>query len=169
MYQVFLGLGSNIGDRLRYLTGAIEEITKISELCLLSSIYETSPVGMDSTNVFFNMVVEIGTPYYPPQLLDRLQEIENKLGRKSKNLRDDREIDIDILLYHGMSYEDGVVIVPHPGLQYRRFALEPFCEIAPTAVHPVLCKTIASLLRQCRDTHSVRRTEHKINTMQFKT
>ena len=169
MYQVFLGLGSNIGDRLRYLTGAIEEISKISELRTLSSIYETSPVGMDTSNVFFNMVGEVGTSEYPRQLLNRLQEIEKKMGRKSKHLGADREIDIDILLYRGMSYEDDVVTVPHPRLQYRRFALEPFCEIAPTAVHPVLCKTIASLLRQCRDTHTVKRTEHNIDTMQFKT
>lgn len=167
MYQVFLGLGSNLGARLENLSRAVEEIKTIANVDAISSIYETEPVGMDSGILFYNMVVGIHTPNDPPLLLTQLRKIERKLGRKHSVQYEPRTIDIDILLYKGLAYEDHTVTVPHPGIQHRRFVLEPLCEIAPTAIHPSLEKTIASLLRSCNDTHRVIKTDIQVNLIKL--
>ncbi|MBI1806348.1 MAG: 2-amino-4-hydroxy-6-hydroxymethyldihydropteridine diphosphokinase [Ignavibacteria bacterium] len=164
MYTVYLGLGSNLGDRLSNLSRAVEEINGVASIIDVSSIYETEPVEMDSENLFYNMVLGISTPDDPPLLLVKLKKIEKKLGRKARTHLEPRLIDIDILLYRGLAYEDHTVRVPHPALEHRRFALQPLNEIAPTAVHPILEKTIASLLRACRDRHRVVRTEYHIHS-----
>jgi len=162
MYQVYLGIGSNLGDRLQNLARAIEEIGAIASIHSISSIYETEPVGIENTGNFLNMVVSITTPDDPPLLLVHLKSIERKLGRKHPSHNESRLIDIDVLLYRGFAYEDPTIKVPHPRLEYRRFALEPLNEIAPTAVHPTLEKTVAVLLRNCRDRHHVTQTEHTL-------
>ena len=162
MYRVYLGLGSNVGDRLDNLSKAVAEIKAIASVISVSSVYETEPVGMQSREMFYNMAMSIDTEDRPAQLLMKLKQIEKKIGRKHFGHLLDREIDIDILLYHGWSYEDAIVCVPHPELEQRRFVLEPLNEIAPTALHPMLGQTIASLLRQCRDRGSVVRTPHVV-------
>jgi 2-amino-4-hydroxy-6-hydroxymethyldihydropteridine diphosphokinase len=159
MYHVFLGIGSNLGNKLENLNRAVEEIGKIVTIHALSSIYETEPVGMENAGPFYNMVVGIQTTDDPPLLIVKLKSVEKKVGRKLPSHMEPRIIDIDILLYRGVAYEDHTVRVPHPMLEHRRFALEPLNEIAPTAVHPTLEKTVGSLLRNCRDRHSVVRTE----------
>ena len=164
MYHVFLGLGSNVGDRLTFLARAVEEIGSIATINSISSIYETEPVEMQSTEMFYNMALSVETTDHPSELLVKLKLIEKKLGRTSSGRLFDREIDIDILLYRGWSYEDATVRVPHAELEHRRFVLEPLNEIAPTALHPILGQTIASLLRQCRDRSRVMRTLHVLNT-----
>ncbi|HUL43650.1 MAG TPA: 2-amino-4-hydroxy-6-hydroxymethyldihydropteridine diphosphokinase [Bacteroidota bacterium] len=158
MYNVYLGLGSNIGDQLDNLSRAVEAIREIFPVHAVSSIYETEPVGMEDAGDFYNMAIGISTQDDPPLLLTKLKAIEKKMGRKAREHMEPRIIDIDILLYRGLAYEDHRVRVPHPMLEHRRFALEPLAEIAPTAVHPAREKTIASLLRLCRDTHRVVRT-----------
>src|ERR1041385_6144436 len=163
MYRVYLGLCSNVNDRLKFLRKALEEIRILATIHSISSIYETEPVGMSSTELFYNMALSIDTDDRPPELLKKLKTIEKKIGRKQTGRMRDREIDIDILLYRGWSYEDGAIIVPHPELEHRRFALEPLSEIDPTAIHPTLGKTIATLLRQCHDQSRVLRTSHTIN------
>jgi 2-amino-4-hydroxy-6-hydroxymethyldihydropteridine diphosphokinase len=163
MYNVYLGLGSNLGDRLENLSRAVEEIRGISNVHSISSVYETEPVDMAEGEPFLNMAIGIYTVDDPPLLLVKLKKIEKKLGRKSRLHLVPRTIDIDILLYRGLAYEDHTVRVPHCMLQYRRFALEPLNEIAPTAVHPALERTIAFILRNCHDRHSVVRTEYQFN------
>jgi len=163
MYQVYLGLGSNLGDRLENLSRAIEEIRTLFAIDAVSSIYETEPVEMENSNSFLNISVAIKTENDPPLLLVQLKKIEKKFGRRANSHLEPRTIDIDILMYRGLAYDDHIVRVPHPELGHRRFALEPLCEIAPTAVHPTLEKTIASLLRNCRDRHKVMRTEYHLN------
>jgi 2-amino-4-hydroxy-6-hydroxymethyldihydropteridine diphosphokinase len=163
MYQVYLGLGSNLGDRLQNLTRAVEAIGKIATIQSMSSLYETEPVGMEEASDFFNMVVSIMTPDDPPLLLVHLKTIERKLGRKHQSHGEPRLIDIDVVMYRGLAYEDPTIKVPHPQLEYRRFVLEPLHEIAPMAVHPTLGKTIAVLLRNCRDRHRVTQTEQTLN------
>lgn len=163
MYKVFLSLGSNIGDRIGYLSHAIEEIESLAIINSISSIYETEPFGFKSIYTFYNMVISIDTLYRPLELLAKLKQIEKKLGRKQTKHIQDREIDIDILLYKGWSFETKNLLVPHPELEHRRFVLEPFNEIAPTAIHPILGQTIASLLRNCHDTSRVMRTLHGLN------
>jgi 2-amino-4-hydroxy-6-hydroxymethyldihydropteridine diphosphokinase len=163
MYQVYLGLGSNLGDRFRNLTQAVDAISKIASIQSISSLYETEPVGMEEASDFLNMVVNISTPDDPPLLLAHIKTIERKLGRKHPSHGEPRLIDIDVLMYRGLAYEDPAIKVPHPQLEYRRFVLEPLNEIAPTAVHPTLEKTVAVLLRNCRDRHRVIQTEQTIN------
>ncbi len=163
MYQVFIGLGSNRGDRLDNLSRAVDEIRSIANIQAVSSVYETESVDMENETTFFNMVIAIETPHDAPLLLTMLKKIEKKMGRKLPSHGEPRIIDLDILMYRGVAYEDSYVCVPHPRMEYRRFALEPLAEIAPTAVHPTLEKTIATLLRNCHDTHKVTRTEYHIN------
>jgi 2-amino-4-hydroxy-6-hydroxymethyldihydropteridine diphosphokinase len=163
VYTVYLGLGSNLGDRLDNLNRAVNGIGAIADLHSLSSIYETEPVGMDSQEYFLNMAVEISTPHDPPLLMVQLKAIEKKVGRKLPSHMEPRIIDIDILLYRGLAYQDHTVRVPHAMLEHRRFALEPLCEIAPTAVDPVSERTVAWMLRHCRDNHAIVRTEYHLN------
>lgn len=156
MYHVYLSLGSNLGNREQHLSDALEEIRSICTVEAQSSVYETEPVAMlDDADPFLNMAVGIHTPDDPPLLLVQLKRIEKKLGRKQATHRHSRSIDIDIVLYREFAYEDHTVRVPHPALAFRRFVLEPLNEIAPMAVHPVLERTVASLLRNCRDRHRV--------------
>ena len=162
MFRVYLGLGSNIGDRLGNLNRAIGPIGSLGRILAVSSVYETDPVGMESEQAFYNIALCFDTLLYPGELLKELKKIEKNLGRKSFRALDDREIDIDILLYRGYAYEDRTVKVPHPMLEHRRFALEPLDEIAPTAIHPILGRTVASLLRQCSDPNRVVRTSHAL-------
>src|SRR5215472_5963839 len=129
MVRVFLGLGSNLGDRSAYLKEALKEIHELAPVVASSPVYETEPVGMESDHLFYNMVVEVETSLRPPDLLRALKSIERKTGRKHAAHHLDREIDIDILLYEGIEYADERVRVPHPQLEHRRFALEPLKEI----------------------------------------
>lgn len=163
MYTVYLGLGSNLGNRLGNLSQAVDKINGLTPVQSVSSIYETEPVGMQDAGVFYNMAVGIQTTDDPPLLLVKMKQIEKKLGRKASEHMEPRIIDIDILLYRGFAYDDHTVRVPHPMLEHRRFALEPLNEIAPTAVHPILEKTVATLLRNCHDRHSVMRTDLQLH------
>ncbi|RCK76481.1 MAG: 2-amino-4-hydroxy-6-hydroxymethyldihydropteridine pyrophosphokinase [Ignavibacteriae bacterium] len=168
MFRVYLGLGSNVGDRLNNLKKAIGELEKVVKILNISSVYETEPWGVQNQERFYNSVVEVETELYPIELLEKLQQIELKLGRKKYTHMQARTIDIDILLYHGWSYETNKLAVPHPELERRRFVLEPISEIAPLAVHPILGKTMISLLRHCRDKSVVMRTIYTLKTDNLK-
>ncbi|MBI4546716.1 MAG: 2-amino-4-hydroxy-6-hydroxymethyldihydropteridine diphosphokinase [Ignavibacteriae bacterium] len=166
MYRVFLGLGSNLGNRLEYLSKAVNELSHIAKIIHLSSIYETAPVGMNSQRMFYNMVIEIESSISPRQLFEKLKVIEKQVGRTSMVHLQDREIDIDILLYDGMQYTDETITVPHPELCNRRFVLAPFAEIAPGVVHPLSGKTVITLLEQSKDRSHVDKTELGIERIQ---
>jgi 2-amino-4-hydroxy-6-hydroxymethyldihydropteridine diphosphokinase len=162
MFLVYLGLGSNIGDRFSFLSKAIKELEKIVLIKSISSVYETEPWGVENQNRYLNVVLGIETMLYPLELLEKLQQTESKLGRKKITHMEPRTMDIDILLYHGWSFENNIVSIPHPELERRRFVLEPLSEIAPMAVHPILGKTMISLLRHCRDRNLVMRTPYTL-------
>jgi len=164
MAQVFLGLGSNIGNRLWYLKRAIEAICKIEQAKAvgISSVYETEPVGYKEQNKFLNLVIELDTQIEPIELLVILQQIEYALGRCKRERWGPREIDIDILLYGEMIVRTSSLTIPHPELEHRRFVLIPLSEIAPGAIHPVHKKTIAELLQQCPDSSGVVKTNQRL-------
>jgi len=166
MYRVFLGLGSNLGDRVGFLKRTIHEINSVAPVRSASPVYETQPVDLESAHPFYNMVIEVETGLQPAELIRRLKSIERKLGRKPASHMLDRVIDIDILLYDGFSYADGEVRVPHARLEFRRFVLEPFKDVAPLVVHPTRNQTIASLLRMCHDMNRVVRTDIQIDSTQ---
>ena len=141
-----------MGDRKMNLARARNLIgERCGELKKISSIYETAAWGKVDQPVFLNQSLEINTPLKPKALLQQILEIEKQLGRIRHEKYGPRIIDIDILFYNDEIYNDSLLTVPHPALQYRRFALKPMNEIAPNFVHPVLKKTIAKLLEECPD------------------
>jgi len=141
-----------MGDRKLNLARARNLIgEKCGELKNISSIYETAAWGNIDQPMFLNQSLEITTPLKPIPLLQQILEIEKQLGRTRHEKYGPRIIDIDILFYNDEIYNDSLLTVPHPALQYRRFALKPMNELAPNFVHPVLKKTIAQLLEECPD------------------
>ena len=117
-----------------------------------SSIYETEPWGFKSDYKFLNMVLSIETELSPSGLIGRILMIESQLGRiRCESQNSSRKIDIDILLYDNGIIEEHTLKIPHPRMHERKFVLVPLCEIAPEIMHPVLKKTMAELLKACKD------------------
>ncbi len=149
MATVYLGLGSNIGDRLAFIRKALTLIAeRVGEILTLSNYYESPPWGYDSTASYQNLVLAISTELNPLSLLTATLEIEKKVGRQHKTLNgnyQDREIDIDILLYDDLILQTPALTIPHPLMHQRPFVLKPLAEIAPHLIHPILKKSIAEL------------------------
>jgi 2-amino-4-hydroxy-6-hydroxymethyldihydropteridine diphosphokinase len=168
--RVFLSVGSNLGDRIECLRGAIDLLRSTPEVEFLdaSPLYRTEPWEQhpgqqaDEDAWFFNCVVSIETTLDPMALLARIQEVETQLGRRRgpgtpENHRyEPRSLDIDILLYGDLviSGPDRLQI-PHLLMHERRFVLEPLAEVAPDIEHPVLYRTIRELLDTLEDEHRV--------------
>ncbi len=163
MNRVFLSLGSNLGNRLQYLSDALCSLKNVVRITAMSSVYETEPVGMNAGEWFYNVVADIQTELSPASLLHQLKDIEASLGRAENTHWKPREIDLDIVLYDGYIYRDEVVEVPHPRMMERKFILEPLTELAPDILHPVERKTIETLRRECPDRHEVKRTSYLLN------
>lgn len=157
MKKVFLGIGSNLGDRELNLKETLEKIEKnIGPVLESSSVYETEPWGFESDNQFLNMVVKAETRLTPSGVLGAILMIEAFLGRtRGDKQYSSRIIDIDILLYEDTVIDEVSLKIPHPLMHERRFVLVPLCEIDPDLVHPVLKKNIATLLNLCEDKSAV--------------
>ena len=134
MNESFLSLGSNMGDRLSMLKQAVRLLQEHPqvEVCRISSLYETDPVGFTDQNPFLNMVVHLQTSLSALELLDVCQEIEQKLDRKRTVRWGPRTIDLDILLYNQDNMKTERLIVPHPRMQERAFVLIPLLELYPS-------------------------------------
>jgi 2-amino-4-hydroxy-6-hydroxymethyldihydropteridine diphosphokinase len=158
MKIIFLGIGTNLGDRKDNLEQAVKRIEEhIGPVMKCSSVYETEPWGFKAENQFLNMVVKVGTKLAPSGLLGRVLMIEALLGRvRGKERYSSRIIDIDILLYEGLIINEESLKVPHPLMPERKFVLVPLCEIASEMMHPVLKKTFGELLEMCVDKSAVR-------------
>ena len=163
-YTVFLGLGSNLGDRASFLNRAAKAVGAIpgTKIIWASSVYEASPYGRTDQPMFLNAALQIETSLAPAALLPAVKEIERAVGRTPGEHWGPREIDIDILLYEGVVVNDEEVKVPHPELEKRRFALVPLREIAGDVVHPVSGMTIEELARACSDQGRVTKTQFRI-------
>ena len=147
--MVYLGLGTNLGDKEQNLRMSIKKIEeRIGTVVSLSAFYATAPWGFSSENSFLNAAVCVETTLLPLQVLEETQRIERELGRTEKSVNGlyaDRLIDIDLLLYDDRVMDAEGLILPHPLMTERRFVMEPLSEIAPDVVHPVLHKTMKEL------------------------
>ena len=154
MPTVYLGLGTNIGNKKENLTRAIEALSlALGNYTALSTFVETKPWGFDSDNTFLNCAVAFETELAPLQLLDTTEEIERKLGRTTKSTGGtyhDRVIDIDILLYGCETIDTPRLKIPHPLMHLRDFVLQPLTEIAPDAMHPATGKSIDTLAAELK-------------------
>jgi 2-amino-4-hydroxy-6-hydroxymethyldihydropteridine diphosphokinase len=148
MTLVYLGLGSNLGNKEEQIKTAITCIAEICTIKTVSSLYLTEPVGLSDQDWFLNCVVEIETDTDPPKLLSSLKSIERKLGRKKTIKNGPRSIDIDILFYGDQVIQTKNLIIPHPLLQERLFVLQPMMDLNPCFEHPVLHKTIQKLYEE---------------------
>ena len=158
MMPIFLGLGSNLGDRRKNLFDCLREFESDNrtEIRRLSSFYETEPFGETDQPRFYNAVAQIATDFDPVQLLDRIKEIEKKIGREKTYRWGPRKIDIDILAYGDVSLDLPDLVIPHPQLHLRRFALIPLKEIASRFFHPKLNKSIDEIIFKCQDKSQIR-------------
>ena len=161
MKNVFLGIGTNLGDRQNNLEKAVAGIEEfIGQVLKTSSVFETEPWGFHTKDKFLNMVVKVETVLDPNELLENAQMIESLLGRvRGKKRYSSRLIDIDILFYEDLHLDDEDLKIPHPLLHKRKFVLVPLCEIAPEIIHPVLKKTVVELLELCEDKSDVKKYE----------
>ena len=162
----YVGLGSNLGDRAGNLLLAVRGLMEASfTVCKLSAIYETAPLDVEDVaehTPYLNMVAEIRvTSVSPSQMMARLLRIEYLLGRRDKNLKKPRTVDLDLLLFGEHQCDTEFLTVPHPRLHERKFVLVPLVELAPHCIHPLLNKTIQELLQSVKDNSMVNRWNPK--------
>ncbi|NJD67875.1 MAG: 2-amino-4-hydroxy-6-hydroxymethyldihydropteridine diphosphokinase [Candidatus Methylomirabilota bacterium] len=158
--RAYIGIGSNLGDRVEHCHAAITAISKIAGVVVVraSSLYETAPVPPASSRWFVNGVVSVQTDLTPGMLLLELQRIEARMGRAVERARGvDRSIDLDLLLVGSQVVETPDLVLPHPRLHQRRFVLTPLCELDPELCHPVFDVTMRQLLDRLDDPSVVRR------------
>lgn len=158
MINVFLLLGSNLGDRQLFLKQAIKGIENIAEIVKTSSVYETEAWGREGEPDYLNQVILVKTDLLPRAMLKKILDLEKALGRKRNERWGSRTIDIDILFFGEMIIDDNPnLIIPHPRLHERRFTLEPLGELDNQFVHPVLKKTISQLKNELTDSLIVKK------------
>lgn len=152
MRNIYLLLGSNLGDRHSYLReGALLIEREIGPIEKSSSIYQTASWGNTGLPEFLNQALQVSTSLSPRDLLFTVNAIEKSLGRERVQKWGSRTLDIDILLYENEIINEPDLVIPHPLMQERRFALAPLCEIAPNVVHPLIQKKIKELLSELSD------------------
>lgn len=157
MALVYLGLGSNLGNKKAYVSKAITFIKESCKVLNISSWYSTEPVGYTNQDYFLNAVLKIETNFSPEALLIFLQTIEKKLGKNIFIKDGPRTIDIDILFYDNFILHKKNLTIPHPKLHARKFVLIPLSEIDPFFVHPIFNKSVKTMLKELQDDKEVRK------------
>jgi 2-amino-4-hydroxy-6-hydroxymethyldihydropteridine diphosphokinase len=158
---VFIGFGSNVGDRVDFCDRAVTLLSLLphSQVRGVSLLYETEPVydhAQPGDGWFLNGVVELETDVTPRSLLTVLREIERSLGRDDDNRSGSRTIDLDILFYGQRIIDEPELVVPHPRLHQRRFVLMPLSELDPLWIHPTRQRTVSQMLAEVQDQSEVR-------------
>ena len=159
-WEVYLSLGSNLGDRIKNLGYAIDKINGFAEVISTSHLYESEPWKMNSAHAFINQCIGVMTHMNPESFLTQIKAIEKELGRKRNPNADeyqDRVLDIDILYFVAMIVDTDQLQIPHPQIQNRLFVLQPMNEIASEYLHPILNKTQSELLSNCNDQSRINR------------
>jgi 2-amino-4-hydroxy-6-hydroxymethyldihydropteridine diphosphokinase len=152
-HQVYVGIGSNVGNKRENFFEAVTRLAKLPDTRVLkeSSLYESEPLG-DAKEWYVNGAVEIETKFKPDLLLKKFKNIERAMGRKKIKKRwGARVIDLDILLYDSAVVKKKDLRIPHPEMPTRKFVLVPLSEIAPQVVHPEFGVTISELLINVKD------------------
>jgi len=147
-FVVYLGLGSNLGDRLANLQAAVQALEPRVHLIQASPVYETPPWGYLDQPDFLNQVIKVETDLTPANLLDFIKHLERELGREPTFRNGPRRIDIDILFYDDLILHEDQLQIPHPRLEKRAFVLVPLAAIAPNLRHPVLGSKIKELMEE---------------------
>lgn len=147
-HTAYIALGSNMGDRTKYLTDAVEALGGIRGCTVkkVSGFLETPPYGVADQDDFLNGCLELETLLYPEELLEQLHRIEKDAGRERKKRWGPRTLDLDIIFYDDLVCQSKDLCIPHVDMHRRKFVLEPLCEIAPYKRHPVYGKTVAEML-----------------------
>jgi 2-amino-4-hydroxy-6-hydroxymethyldihydropteridine diphosphokinase len=151
---VYLGLGSNLGNRENNIEEALKLLGQRMKLGKISTIYDTAPLGNTSQPRFLNAACEVFTRLSPEGLLALVKGIEQKMGRYSRS-GEPRIIDIDILLYGDLVMDTRDLKIPHPGIPEREFVLAPLAEIAPDTVHPVTGKNVRQMREEIKEKQGV--------------
>ena len=163
MFEAYLSIGGNLGDRLSNISKCLVLIEEyIGAIRLKSSVYETQAWGNENQPSFLNMAVLVLTDLGPVNLLTQIHKIEKELGRERLAHWAARTIDIDILFFDGIIMETEELKIPHPYIQERMFVLEPLHEITSKYIHPILGKSVQELYTECNDKLSVRKLNDKI-------
>ncbi|MFQ5965730.1 MAG: 2-amino-4-hydroxy-6-hydroxymethyldihydropteridine diphosphokinase [Candidatus Scalinduaceae bacterium] len=152
MAKVYVGLGSNLGNREKNLVSAITKINACKGIHVVnkSGFYKTKPIGGPAQPDYVNCVLELDTDITPQKLLEKCKRIESELGRTRGVRWGPRVIDIDILLYGSKVVNDHNLKIPHENMHTRIFVLEPLYEISPDLKHPILKKTIFELMKELK-------------------
>ena len=157
LIRVYLGLGSNLGDRQHNLARAVELLAEKVSIEKLSSLYETEPIGYREQPWFLNAVCEATTSLTPEELLILAKEIEVALGRLPSFSNAPRPMDIDILFYGNEIIHSTQLTIPHPRLEERAFVLLPLAEIAPDLVHPVSRRKVKEMVEKVEGVGEVKK------------
>ena len=165
--KVYIGIGSNLGNRQNHCEWAIEQLRQLpsTQVTKISSFFETEPVELEDQHWFINAVVEIQTDLSPEELLASCRSLEESLGRVRAVRYGPRTIDLDLLFYGQQVMNTEELTLPHPRLHERQFVLIPLVEIAPDLFHPVQKASVKSLMDKIPDQKTVRRlSSHSENT-----
>lgn len=166
--MLILGLGSNLNDRLSYLSQALEYLSKIVNIEDLSPIYESNALLPDGAppswdQPFLNMVITATSSLSPQELLSEIKNIEQKIGRQNSDKRwAPREIDIDILAYDSLTVEDENLSIPHPDMLKRFFVIGPISDIKPDWTCPGQSKTALEISKEFKDDLNTKKTELRL-------
>ena len=149
-HTAYLTMGSNMGDKVQYISGAIRALTAHPQIKVkkVSDLIMSKPYGVTDQESFLNGALEIETLLEPEELLDALHDMEDAAGRTRVRRWGPRTLDIDIIFYDKLVYESDNVVIPHPDMQNRDFVLEPLSTLAPYYRHPLLGKTVVQLYHE---------------------
>ncbi len=151
MEKVFLGIGSNVGEKIPYIKKAVTLLSKILTDMEKAPLYISKAVGFEDQPDFINTVISGYTDIEPYELFKKVKDIEKKVGRIKRFRWGPREIDIDILFYGNLLIEKDDLIIPHPRIHERDFVLKPLSDLDPNFVHPVFKKTVKELLLNLKE------------------